>query len=139
MGARDRPGTRPCGHPNLAMPSKPASMASMQGRTPLPAEKGSPRRKEGRNFGHFLTIPLPKFVSPSEVTLDMESGAPNRPPVRFLPTRLLLLVEGRPCDPTATLGVMAPLGVQAPLLPWASSAKELCGGRRREVAAPEPL
>lgn len=52
-------------------------------------------------LGHFLTIPLPQVVSPSEVTLDMESGAPQPTLSQVLTNRLCSCWwKGAPCART---------------------------------------
>lgn len=106
-------------------------MASVQGGHPHPAEKGRRPQRKGWNWGTFPdNSSSPQVVSPSEVTpLTWKVGPPNRHSVRFLPTRLLLLVEGvPPVIPQPLLG-RGPHGCACTSpFPWGSSAKELYGG-----------
>lgn len=108
----------PCGHPEPghALPKLP-QWPACRGGHPLPAEKGGRPRRKGRNWGTFPDNSTPPRSSPHQRSpLTWKVGPPNRHSVRFLPTRLLLLVEGAPLRPHRHSWGVAPLGVQAPLL-----------------------
>lgn len=130
VGARDRPGTgAPAGIRSLAMPFLNCLHGQRAG-----ADTPTQQRREGGQGGRggtgacFLTIPPPQVVSPSEVTLDMESGAPQPTLSQVLTNPSAPGGRGAPATPPPLLGCGARGGAGTPPFPWASSAKELCGG-----------